>query len=60
MELKQSNTCLVYFQLEVLIAPLWNWNDDILSAYVVIDCSNCTFMELKLLQRIMQVEDTTF
>ena len=37
----------------VLIAPLWNWNDDGVSERSLGVCSNRTFMELKLISEFI-------
>ena len=47
MELKYDNTQRIIDTMNVLIVPLWNWNNEGESATPGSDCSNRTFMELK-------------
>ena len=49
MELKRPTLkCTILCFRQVLIAPLWNWNYNLILPLKFAYCSNCTFMELKL------------
>ena len=47
MELKFRSREEYLPELWVLIVPLWNWNSQTKTSDEELDCSNCTFMELK-------------
>ena len=46
------------FLLLVQIVPLWNWNIYSIGYFRPEECSNCTFMELKLEKRVYAISET--
>ena len=47
MELKFCNSKSFNISVNVLIVPLWNWNEQLKKFYLVLVSFNRTFMELK-------------
>ena len=48
MELKLQKYKEIQLANDVLIVPLWNWNNKPPAIEPIAESSNCTFMELKL------------
>ena len=60
MELKQENARKAEEERQVLIVPLWNWNDRRNRATWTARSSNRTFMELKQEARKAEEERQAF